>query len=108
MKERCNYLHGRDTGFHASVYAVSGGTGELTAKEVEILVRNNQYQDFPVAQWLRLCASNTGDLGSIPGEGTKSPHALWCGKKLREKKNLLLKKKRIFACNRVGQDLATK
>ena len=96
MKERCNYLHGRDTGFHASVYAVSGGTGELTAKEVEILVRNNQYQDFPVAQWLRLCASNTGDLGSIPGEGTKSPHALWCGKKLREKKKLTIKKKKEY------------
>ena len=25
-----------------------------------------------VVQWLRLCAPNTGDLGSIPGQGTRS------------------------------------
>ena len=24
-----------------------------------------------VAQWLRLCAPNAGDLGSIPGQGTR-------------------------------------
>ena len=26
-------------------------------------------------QWLRLCASNAGGTGSIPGQGTKIPHA---------------------------------
>ena len=25
-----------------------------------------------VVQWLRLCAPNSGDLGSIPGQGTRS------------------------------------
>ena len=29
----------------------------------------------PAVQWLRPCASNAGDTGSIPGPGTKSPHA---------------------------------
>ena len=28
-------------------------------------------------QWLRLCASNTGGVGLIPGQGTKMPHATW-------------------------------
>ena len=28
-------------------------------------------------QWLRLCASNAGDMGSIPGQVTKMPHAAW-------------------------------
>ena len=32
-------------------------------------------------QWLRLCASNAGGAGSIPGRGTKVPHATWCGQK---------------------------
>ena len=27
-----------------------------------------------MVQWLRLCASNAGDTGSIPGQGTKIPH----------------------------------
>ena len=40
-EERCNYLHGHDTRIHASVYTVSGRIGELTVKEVEILVKNN-------------------------------------------------------------------
>ena len=26
-------------------------------------------------QWLRFCASATGDAGSTPGQGTKIPHA---------------------------------
>ena len=25
-----------------------------------------------VVQWLRICAPNAGDLGSIPGQGTRS------------------------------------
>ena len=28
-------------------------------------------------QWLRLCASNAGGAGSIPGRGTRIPHATW-------------------------------
>ena len=38
-----------------------------------------------VDQGLRLWASNTGDKGSTPGQGTKIPHAVQFGKK--KKKN---------------------
>ena len=31
-----------------------------------------------VGQWLRLCASNAGGVGSIPGWGTKIPHVTEC------------------------------
>ena len=34
-----------------------------------------------VAQWLRLCAPNAGDLGSIPGQGTIIPHVAQHGQK---------------------------
>ena len=30
-------------------------------------------------QWLRLQASTAGDMGSIPGQGTKIPRAAWHG-----------------------------
>ena len=30
-------------------------------------------------QWLTLHASTAGGVGSIPGQGTKIPHALWHG-----------------------------
>ena len=32
-------------------------------------------------QWLRLCASSAGGTGSIPGRGTRIPHASWCTKR---------------------------
>ena len=32
-------------------------------------------------QWLRLHAPTAVGLGSIPGQGTKIPHAVWCGQK---------------------------
>ena len=32
-----------------------------------------------VVQWLRLCTSNAGGMGLIPGQGTKVPHASWLG-----------------------------
>ena len=34
-----------------------------------------------VVQWFRLHASNAGVMGSIPGWGTKIPHASMCGQK---------------------------
>ena len=32
-------------------------------------------------QWLKLCASNAGGMGSIPGRGTKNPHVTHVAKK---------------------------
>ena len=31
-----------------------------------------------VVQWLRLCASTAGGTGLIPGQETKTLHAVWC------------------------------
>ena len=38
-----------------------------------------------VVHWLRLHASNAGGMGSIPGGGTKIPHAMWHGQKEKKK-----------------------
>ena len=49
-----------------------------------------------MVQWLKLCASTVGGAGSIPGWGTKIPHALWYSQKtnkLKKKKKISLKKK---------------
>ena len=37
-------------------------------------------------QWLKLCASNAEGVGSIPGRGTKIPHATYHGQE-KEKLN---------------------
>ena len=34
-----------------------------------------------VVKRLKLCASNAGGAGSIPGQGTMIPHAVWHGQK---------------------------
>ena len=39
-----------------------------------------------MVQWLRQCTSNAGGAGSIPAQGTKIPHATWCGKNKNKKK----------------------
>ena len=38
--------------------------------------------DFSGSQWLKLCAANSEDVGSIPGQGTKIPHAVKCSQKI--------------------------
>ena len=38
-----------------------------------------------VVQWLRLHASTAGGMGSIPGRGTKIPHAAWHSHEKKEK-----------------------
>ena len=43
-------------------------------------------------QWLRLCISNAGDMGLIPGQGTKISRVTQCGQ--GEKKIFLIKKKK--------------
>ena len=45
-----------------------------------------------VVQRLRLCTSTAGTAGSIPGRGTKIPHTVWCGQKVKRKKIILLLK----------------
>ena len=35
-------------------------------------------------QCLRICTSTAGGTGSIPGWGTKVPHAVWCGQKKKK------------------------
>ena len=40
-----------------------------------------------VAQWLRLCASTVGGMGSIPGGGTKILHAVQRSHKQTNKQN---------------------
>ena len=39
--------------------------------------------EFPVVQWLELCASNAGGTDSVPGWGTKILHGAQCGQKQR-------------------------
>ena len=39
-------------------------------------------------QWLKLCASTAGGLGSISGQGTKILHATQCGQKQKKKEKV--------------------
>ena len=44
-------------------------------------------------QWLRRHVSNAVGAGSIPGQGTKIPHAVQHGQKRKKKKKIEKKKK---------------
>ena len=45
------------------------------------------FRNVLAVQWLGFRASTAGGPGSIPGWGTKIPHAAWCGQKLEKQKN---------------------
>ena len=45
------------------------------ANRLKIHVNTHAARTSLAAQWLRLCPSNAGDAGLIPGRGTKIPHA---------------------------------
>ena len=47
-----------------------------------------------VVQWLRLHTSNAEGVGSIPGWGTKIPHATQWGQKKKKPKETISKVKR--------------
>ena len=44
-------------------------------------IKMNQTRISLAVQWLTLCTPNSRGAGSIPGWGSKIPHATWCGKK---------------------------
>ena len=43
-----------------------------------------------MVKWLRLHVSTAGGVGSVLGQGTKIPHAMWLGQLIN---NVTLKKK---------------
>ena len=52
----------------------------LKKKQVYDMLRETSL----VIQWLRLCASNQGGTGLIPGQGTKIPCVMWHSQKIKE------------------------
>ena len=44
-------------------------------------LRSDVLRNSLVVQWLGLHASTAGGTGSVPGQGTKIPHAAWQGQK---------------------------
>ena len=49
-----------------------------------------------VVQWLRLCASKAGGIGSIPdwGRSHTIPYAAWCSQKIKNEKKKLKKERK--------------
>ena len=54
----------------------------IKLKEITFVKNPSQGTSLAV-QWLRPCASIAGDIGSIPGQGTKIPHVKWCDQKIK-------------------------
>ena len=49
------------------------------------LKKKKKFETSLVVQLLRLCPSNAGGVGSIPGQRTEIPHAAWHSQKDRKK-----------------------
>lgn len=49
----------------------------------------HQEQDFPNSPVVKTPPSSAGGMNSIPSQGTKEPHAMRCGPKLKKQKQNL-------------------
>ena len=55
------------------------GSSSLAGADTKREEKKNSWEGTPLAvQWLRPCASEVGGAGSIPGQGTEIPQAVWC------------------------------
>ena len=58
----------------------SGVSDRVYINACQVFIRKhshlNQVGTYLVVQWLGLCASTAGDMGLIPGRGTKIPHSM--------------------------------
>ena len=54
---------------------------------IENWIRKVKKGDFPGGTVIRNSPSNAGDMGSIPGQGTKIPHATWCSQRQNKQTN---------------------
>ena len=58
----------------------------MELKGIMLSEMSDRDETYLVVQWLRLCSSTSGGLGSIPGQGTKISHATWHGQKKKKRK----------------------
>ena len=65
----------------------NSGIAPITQK-LRPAVEEQGTKDFPGVQWLGPHASPEGTTASMPGQGTKIPHAEWCGQKFFKKLEL--------------------
>ena len=71
-------------------------------KKQSFTIATKRIRTSLAVKWLRLWASTTGGTGSIPGQGTKIPHAMWCSQKKKIKYlgiNLLIRVKDLYTEN---------
>ena len=60
-----------------------------------------------MVQWLRLLAPSGGSIGSIPGWGTKIPHAVCPTNKIKQFLKMILKNPWVFLAHMVAPPLLT-
>ena len=64
-------------------FPVSGSEAQTLTQAVRRKKMKFPWTSLAV-QWLRICASNAGGTGSIPGQETKIPHPMPYGQKLNK------------------------
>ena len=55
-------------------------TGRVLERS-SLRIQNRTVGTSLAVQWLKLHASTAGGMGSTSGQGTRIPHAAWCGQK---------------------------
>ena len=56
-----------------------------------------------MVQWLGLCVSTAGGLGSIPGRGTKTPQDTWHSQKKKKEKKIYI---HLLICHQCHENMS--
>ena len=101
MRKPCSLHSMKKKASHSVNYKIFVCTYMYVYSAVGSNIDSSFYQNFFLraslaVQWLRLHASNAGDMGWIPGRGTKIPHASRCSKKKKKSQNTRLFLRAIF------------
>ena len=72
--------------FYLNILKENSLDGCIIKKAIKIIM-NKKYMwgNSLAVQWLGLCTSMAGGTDSVPGQGTKIPHATPCGQKKKKK-----------------------
>ena len=83
------YIYSCKFGPRFPVYSLPVTQESETGHIISYMLRDRSikkyFGTFGMVQWLGLYASNAGVVGSIPGQRTKIPHAMWRGQKIKNK-----------------------
>ena len=91
-------VRSNQSSWHRALASYASGTGVSSLWGASTSPSKQNLGTSLAVQWVRLHAANAEGMGSIPGQGTKIPHAVKCSQKINNNSNFKIKKQKTEFC----------